>query len=65
MVPCVVTADLVPDVESMYSYCMHIGWLSLTIEVICPVEYRGGVWTSSKCEDSNYMGLYKTNNASG
>lgn len=48
----------------------HAGCLSLSIEVLCPVvsakeKIGSDVCTPSKCEDPNYIGVYKTNNVSG
>lgn len=57
--------DFEPAVESDISTCEHVGRLLSSHHVEKTIKDSGGVKTHSKCEDPNYIGLYKSNNRSG
>lgn len=57
--------DLVFQEELVYFQCDYVGWLSLFYFVECLIEYCGGVKIYFKCEELNYIGVYKINNCIG
>lgn len=60
-----VIVDLVFCGELVYLLLLYVGCFLVIIEVLCFVEYVGGVWIFFKCEDLNYIGFYKINNVLG
>lgn len=60
-----VCQDLVFQVVYDCDLVYYVGWLSLIYYVQCLSDYVGGVQILFKCEDLNYIGVYKINNIIG
>lgn len=57
--------DLVFKDEYLFLFVNYSGWLIVLIYVDNIIEMFGGVKIYLKCEDLNYMGVYKINNVIG